>query len=317
MRRRLRSFRLVKGSIAMLDFRMETFLCVCRCMNFTRASEELHITQPAVSQQIRFLEKHYKTKLFRYEGKRLMLTDAGKMLRSAASSMMQDELKLQERMLTSEEGIHDIRFGATKTAAETVMPKLVRDFLLKYPEVQMHMEVSDNKTLLAELDRGELDFVLTEEYFARGEYDFLPYIKVNFIAVCGEMYPLYEKYAVGEPFSLEELFGERLLIREEDAGVRKALETYLESQNHSMQEFIKTVEIGDFETTKELTKMGCGITFLYEVSVQQELSKGELKKMMLRDFNVTHDLHFIWRKSSIYANLYREMFQQFSSQEEV
>lgn len=300
----------------MLDFRMETFLCVCRCMNFTRAAEELHITQPAVSQQIRFLEKHYKTKLFCYEGKRLMLTDAGRMLKSAASAMMQDELKLQERMLTSEEGIHDIRFGATKTAAETVMSRLMRKFLMKYPEIQIHMEVSDNDTLLEKLDRGELDFVLTEEYFPKGEYDFLPYIKADFIAVCGKTYPLY-KNASGKGFSLEELFEERLFIREEDAGVRKALETYLESQNHSLQEFIKTVEIGDFQTTKELTKMGCGITFLYEVSVTQELLKGEFKKIMLKDFNVTHDLHFIWRKSSIYANLYREMFQWFSSQEEV
>lgn len=301
----------------MLDFRMETFLCVCRCMNFTRASEELHITQPAVSQQIRFLEKHYKTKLFCYEGKRLKLTEAGKLLKSAASSMVQDELKLQERMLGSEEGVHDIRFGATKAAAETVMAKLVRDFLLKYPDVQFRMEVLDNEALLTEIDRGELDFVLTEEYFPKGEYDFLAYTNARLIAVCGENYPLRRGGVSGAACSLEELFGERILIREEDSGVRKALETYLELQNHSLQDFLKIVETGDFQTTKELTKMGCGITFLYEVSVAQELSKGELKEVMLKDFNVTHDFHFIWRKNSIYANLYREMFRQFSSREEV
>ena len=61
----------------MLDFRMETFLAVCRYMNFTRAAEKLNITQPAVSQHIRFLEKHYNTKLFRYEGKKLELTEEG------------------------------------------------------------------------------------------------------------------------------------------------------------------------------------------------------------------------------------------------
>ena len=60
----------------MLDFRMETFLAVCRYMNFTRAAEKLNITQPAVSQHIRFLEKHYNTKLFRYEGKKLELIKA-------------------------------------------------------------------------------------------------------------------------------------------------------------------------------------------------------------------------------------------------
>ena len=310
MRERLRPH-CSKGSMTMLDFRMETFLCVCRCMNFTRASEELHITQPAVSQQIRFLEKHYKTKLFCYEGKRLMLTDAGRMLKNAAAAMMQDELELQERMLTSEEGIKEIRLGATKTAAETVMPKLMHTFLTRYPQIQLHMEVEMQENLLAELDRGELDFVLTEEYFPKGEYDFFPYIRVRLIAVCASGYPIGR-----EPVNLEELFKERLLIREEDAGARKALECYLGSQNHSLQEFIKTVEIGDYQTMKELTKTGCGITFLYETSVARELAQGEVKEIVLNEFNVVHDLHFIWRKGSIYANLYREMFQQFSSQEE-
>ena len=81
----------------MLDFRMETFLAVCQCMNFTRASEQLNITQPAVSQHIRFLEKHYNTKLFRYEGKKLMLTGAGEILRNASLTMKHDERDAEVR----------------------------------------------------------------------------------------------------------------------------------------------------------------------------------------------------------------------------
>lgn len=311
----------------MLDFRMETFLCVCRWMNFTRAAEELHITQPAVSQQIRFLEKHYKTKLFCYEGKRMMLTDAGQTLKKSAAAMLQDERKLQKQMLASKESLKQIRFGVTKTAAETVMPKLMQAFLTDYPELELHMEVAQSETILVELDRGELDFVLTEEYFPKGEYDFLPYMKLHFLAVCGEGYSLDGTDSAGknecgkkqkdgtktdvfDETALESLFEERLLLREADAGVRKTLESYLESQNHNLCEFIKIVETGDFPTTKELTKSGCGITFLYEASVSEELAQGCLKEIALKDFHVTHTLHFIWRKNSIYANVYREMFQQ-------
>ena len=82
----------------MLDFRMETFLAVCRYMNFTRAAEKLNITQPAVSQHIRFLEKHYNTKLFRYEGKKLELTEAGEILKNASLTMMHDETAMQDEM---------------------------------------------------------------------------------------------------------------------------------------------------------------------------------------------------------------------------
>ena len=105
----------------MLDFRMETFLTVCRCMNYTRASEELNITQPAVSQHIRFLEKHYQTKLFRYEGKKMQITETGEMLRKAAISMQQDMKVLQTRMRQQEQGMKKLHLGASPAVGESVM----------------------------------------------------------------------------------------------------------------------------------------------------------------------------------------------------
>ena len=116
----------------MLDFRMETFLAVCQCMNFTRASEQLNITQPAVSQHIRFLEKHYNTKLFRYEGKKLMLTGAGEILRNASLTMKHDEISMQSEMQKSEEGT-EIRFGATRTVGDMLMGNILEKYLREYP----------------------------------------------------------------------------------------------------------------------------------------------------------------------------------------
>ena len=74
----------------MLDFRVETFLTVCRTMNYTRAAEELNITQPAVSQHIAHLERDYGVPLFAYRNKKLQLTDAGALLRDALSTMAHD-----------------------------------------------------------------------------------------------------------------------------------------------------------------------------------------------------------------------------------
>ena len=82
----------------MLDFRVETFLTVCRTMNYTRAAEELNITQPAVSQHIAHLERDYGVPLFAYRNKKLQLTDAGALLRDALSTMAHDERLLRDRM---------------------------------------------------------------------------------------------------------------------------------------------------------------------------------------------------------------------------
>ena len=72
------------------------------------------------------------------------------------------------------------------------------------------------------------------------------------------------------------------------------------------------MEAGSLQTIKELTKAGCGITFLYEVAVKDELEKGEIQKIDLPDFQVSHDFTFLWRRGSIYAERYREIFQRFA-----
>ena len=291
----------------MLDFRMETFLTVCQCMNFTRASEELHITQPAVSQHIHFLEKYYRTKLFRYEGKKLRLTSAGELLRNASLTMKHDELSLQNEMQREGEELKEIRFGATRTVGDALMGKLLKNYLSRYPDALIHMEVENTSALLERLDEGKIDFALVEGFFKKSEYDYLPFSTENYVLVCAGGYRFSK-----EPERVEDLFGERLLLREQGSGTREVLERFLNSQNYSLDDFKQSMDVGSLQTIKELTKSGCGITFLYEVAVREELENGELHKIVLKDFQVSHEFTFIWRRGSIYAERYREIFRRLS-----
>ena len=289
----------------MLDFRMETFLTVCQYMNFTRASEKLHITQPAVSQHIQFLEKHYDTKLFRYEGKKLYLTGAGELLRNASLTMKHDELSLQNEMRQEKEALQEIRFGVTRTVGDALMGKLLEKYLSRYPDTRMHMEVENTSLLLDKLDAGELDFALVEGFFRKSEYESLRYSTENYIGVCSSTY-LFKK----KPEKVEDLFEERLLLREGGSGTREVFERFLHSRNLCLEEFKRSLELGSLQTIKELTKAGCGITFLYEVAVREELERGELKKIPLSDFQISHDFTFVWRRGSIYRERYQEIFQR-------
>ena len=285
---------------------METFLTVCQCMNFTRASEKLNITQPAVSQHIRFLEKHYNTKLFRYEGKKLQLTGAGEILRNASLTMKHDELSIQDEMLKAEDE-KELRFGATRTVGDALMGNILERYLRKYPEARIHMEVDNTRELLLRLDEGEIDFALVEGFFKKSEYESQVYSVENYIAVCSPDHQFQK-----EPVSIEDLFQERLLLRESGSGTREVLERYLGAKNLSLGDFKKVMEAGSLQTIKELTKAGCGITFLYEVAVRRELADGVLKRIPLEDFHISHEFAFIWRRGSIYADRYRELFRRFS-----
>ena len=295
----------------MLDFRMETFLTVCQCMNFTRASEKLNITQPAVSQHIHFLEKHYNTKLFRYEGKKLKLTGAGEILRNASLTMMHDEISMQNQMQKTDEE-EEIHFGATRTVGDVLMGRILERYLRRYPDAKICMIVDNTQELLRKLDEGIIDFALVAGFFQKNEYDHQKYSDENYIAVCAPDYT-FNSDKITTDVSVENLFHERLLVREEGSGTREVLERCLDAQNFSIHDFDKVMEVGSLQTIKELTKAGCGITFLYETAVQDELKEGTLKRIPLKSFEISHEFNFIWRRGSIYADRYMEIFRRFSS----
>ena len=260
----------------MLDFRILTFLTVCETMHFTRAAELLHITQPAVSHQIHALEEQYGAALFSYEGKKLLLTDAGKLLRETALTMRHDADLLKARIKHLCNGQSSLSFGATLTVGEFAMPSLLAQYLQNHPKVQIQMQVADTEQLLAKLDRGEIDFAIVEGAFPRNSYDCLLFTKERFVPVCGRHYVFQHSV-----HTIQDLLRERLLVRESGSGTRHILEHYLESYNLSIQDFALQAEISNIAALKTLAALNCGITFLYQVAAWEELAAGILREIPL------------------------------------
>lgn len=290
----------------MLDFRIDTFLTVCEYMNFTKAAQILCITQPAVSQHIKYLEKTYDTKLFKYEGKKISLTKSGNMFYETATTMKHDEVYLKEKITQEKLGITNLKFGATLTIGEFILPSKLHNFLHKNKNMQITMIVENTKELLNQLEHGKIDFALVEGYFIKSEYDYVVYSKQKYICVAGKNYKLKK-----QPHILEDLLQETLIIREIGSGTRDIFEKNLERQNLTLNDFDKVIEIGNINAIKYLVKNNNGITSLYEIAVKDELENGTLKKIEIDDLQKNHDFYFIWRKNSAFENLYRELVDEF------
>lgn len=290
----------------MLDFRVDTFLAVCKYMNFTKAAGELHVTQPAVSHHIHYLEEKYGVRLFEYNGKKVSLTEAGKVFLSAAMTMKADELHLKKIMEQQSGKGRRLVFGATMTIGEYVMPKALMRFLRVYPGTAVQMVVGDTRELLAKLNNGDIEFALVEGFFQKKEYDFLVFASEPFAAVCGPDYRFQRTIR-----KLEDLLMERLFIREPGSGTRYVFERYLEGKNLLLHDFPNIMEISNIGAMKQMVANGQGIAFLYEAAVKEELNRGILKRIELEDFRLTHDFTFIWRKGSIYESYYQELFDIF------
>ncbi len=279
----------------MLDPRWNTFLVLCDTMNYTRAAEQLCLTQPAVTHHIHYLEDYYGCRLFSYQGKVLRLTEAGMRLRELTRSMAYNSRKAEEAM-TSPAPL-SLRVGASKTIGEYLIAPKVERFLRAQPEASFSLIVDNTQVLLRELEEGALDFVLVEGFFDRSRYDALLYRQESFFGICAPGHRLS-----GRAAALDELSGERLILREPGSGTRAIFEEALHRQNTTLDSFPSIVTISDFATIKSLVADGLGISFLYAPVVEQELLRGTLARFDVADLPMSGAFYFVCLKDNLFAS---------------
>ena len=211
-----------------MDRRLETFLAVCQTMNYRRAAEALHLTQPAVTKQIQSLEASYGVRLFSYDGRKLRKTAPGSALEVFAISQRYQEQELDRALHAAPRKI--LRVGATKTIGDYILPPAICSFV-RAPEHELQFTVDNTTRLLGQLEAGQLDFVVVEGIFDKRRYD-------------------------------------SFLLREPGSGTRSILERELMQVSYSTAAFSRTICISSFPVIRALTAANCGISFLYEAVVR-------------------------------------------------
>lgn len=267
----------------MLDYRMDTFLTLCETMNYRKASERLNVTQPAVTQHVQYLERHYGCRLFSYDGRKLEITPEGELLRRNAQAMRYREKKLMES-LKQNKG-HKLAIGATKTIGEFLIADHVAAFLER-EENQLHVNVDNTEKLLEQLDGGELDFALIEGYFDGSRYGSAIYDAADFVGVCGTTHPF-----AGSVISMERLWNEEVFLREEGSGTRKILESLLQENNRSLKDFRRSTCLVNFGLIERLLATGRGVTFAYEpVAANSQ----RLATFRVEGWQVRREFHYVF-----------------------
>ena len=288
----------------MLDYRTHTFLAVCRTGSFTRAAEELHVTQPAVSQHIRQLEAHYGCTLFSKTGRGVEPTAAGRLLYRALGVEENDETRLRAELesLAAEKDAHPpLRLGCTRTIADFVAPRVLSTHLTRHPDARVIMRTGNTAELVSLLDLGEIDFALVEGSFDRATFDSATFSRERFVAVAA---------AGNRPASIADLLGQRLILRESGSGTREILEHNLAARDLSVGDFSGIVELASIPAIKACVAAGAGVSFLYRVAVESELADGRLVDVTPADFAIEHDFALIWQRGSRYASHYRSLLRE-------
>lgn len=269
----------------MVDRRVDTFLLLCQLMNYRKTADALGITQPAVTQQIHFLEREYGCKLFTYQNSRLQKTEAAITLEQYARAIRLQDQHLRDKLSST---VRELKIGATKTIGDYVLKEDIQRYLSKEDHA-LSLVVDNTEHLLKMLDENQLDFAVIEGYFDRSLFDSQLFCKEPFVGICPQNHPF-----AGKEVSLEELFQETIIHREAGSGTRAILEQKLQGYNESLDRFKRQICISSFPVILDLVKKGFGVSFVYEVLADSDpnIAKFTIRgEHIVREFNIVYLRH--------------------------
>lgn len=252
---------------------LRAFLAVQKYLNYTRAGEELFLSQPAVSRQIRQLEEELGVLLFEQIGKSLYLTDAGRTLAREAPKI----LGMLERTAETVRG-HcgsgqgSLRVGASTTPGYYLLPALLGRFHARFPNVELHYVVENSLRIEQMIVRNELDLGFVGAHLSNDNLHKEPVVEDEIVCFAASGHSLARQRRIA-PQSLE---GETWVIREKGSATRRLFESWLAKSGGKIG---RTIELHSPEAVKVLVSAGVGISFISAHGLGKELRQKRLKKL--------------------------------------
>lgn len=252
---------------------LRTFLAVRKHRNYTRAAEELFLTQPAVSRQMRQLEEELGVRLFEQIGKSLHLTDAGETLAAEAEKLLGAMERTTEavRFHRSAE-VGSVRIGASTTPGFYLLPDLLGRFHRRFPKVALHYTVENSLRIEQMLVRNELDLGFVGANLPSRELELKPLLEDEIVCFTSPSHRLTKVRRIA-PSSLEE---EMWIIREKGSATRRLFEHWLSSRKGTIR---KAIELGCPEACKALVRAGIGLSFMSVHGLRSEFQAKRLVRV--------------------------------------
>ena len=276
----------------MADRRLKVFHTVAKLLNFTKAADALHMTQPAVTFQIRQLEEYFNTRLFDRTHNRVSLTEAGQRVYSFSGRIFElyDEMEHSIREMTGDvSGV--VTLGASTTIAEYMLPFLLGDFKSKNPDVNIRLKVSNTEGIVSMVENNVIDLGIVEASVSNKNLQ----VDVCRLDQLVAIMPPSHELSGCESITPQQLIAYPFICREEGSGTREVITEYLQETGIREEPTI-CLELGSPESIKGAVEAGMGLSIMSYSTVQKELKLGSLVAIPLnppleRPFSFVHQRH--------------------------
>lgn len=279
---------------------LELFACVVRNESYSRAADELQLTQPAVSIQIRNLEESIGTPLLEYVGRRLYLSDAGRELYSAASSILETLDRFTMRMADLK-GLKQGRLRlAVVTTAKYFMPRLLGEFCARHPGVDADIRVGTRAEIIERLEHNTDDLYVMGHPPQGMNVTIEAFMDNELVVIARSDHPLAAQHAI----TLQRLVAEPFLMRETGSGTRLALEKLL--AEHGLQVHAR-MEFTSNEAIKQAVLGGLGVAVVSRHTLAGDAHDSGIVELEVSDFPLHRHWHVVYpaeKRQSVLAQAF-------------
>jgi DNA-binding transcriptional LysR family regulator len=278
---------------------LRVFASVFRNKSFSKASEELHLTQPTISNHIKSLEDEFDCKLFDRLGRTNIPTKEAEVLYSHS-------MELIEKADTIKEAIGEIRkdvtgklvVGASTIPGVYLLPRIMSEFQKRYPSISFQILISDSSGIVDSVSKHELLLGFVGAKLGNEQINYIPFVQDKLIVVSS---PNLEK---NSRMTLKELVKLPMVLREEGSGTRRETEKLLESKGFSLEDLKISGIFGSTDAVKQAVKAGLGVSILSNFSVIDELDHEILKEIKLTDIEMKRRFYIVTHKKRTLPRLY-------------
>jgi DNA-binding transcriptional LysR family regulator len=266
---------------------LAAFCTVVERRSFSQAAERLGVTQPAVSLQVRALEKRLGTQLLDRSGRRVEPTEAGLRLYRGAQRLLTLEEQLLDELAGEGEGelTGELRLGASTGPAAIVVPLLLCEFQREHPQLRIALSVSDTQSVVERVAGRELELGIVGAARRHRAVRFEPFFDDEVILAVPPGHPF-----AGRAVTLEELRGESLIVMQEGAGVRQIVEDELRALGTRLRDLDVRLELGLQESVRSAVQAGYGVTFISRSAVEPELAAGTLEAARVEGLDAKREI---------------------------
>ncbi|BCB96545.1 LysR family transcriptional regulator [Dissulfurispira thermophila] len=278
---------------------LKIFTSVFKNKSFSKASEELYLTQPTVSDHIKVLEDELNCKLFDRLGRTIMPTKEAEVLFNHALEIIEKADNIKDLLCNLKKEISgDIIIGASTIPGTYLMPSIVAKFKKVYPSVSFQILISDSRDIVEKISRHELLIGIVGARLTNSQITYTPFLEDELIVVSSP------KLIKNKHMTLKELMKLPIALREEGSGTRKETEKILENNGISIENTKVAGIFGSTDAVKQAVKAGLGISILSRLSVKDELKYGILREIKLTDIKMNRMFYIVTHKKRTLPTAY-------------